>query len=84
MDGDTLYADGFEAALIGVGTQFTQPLAVYDWDKCVEILMARDGMTADEAMEYMDFNVTGAYVGKGTPVFVRQGEPDGDERPEIA
>lgn len=84
MDDDTLYAKGFEAALIGVGTQFTQPLAVYDWDKCVEILVARDGMTADEAMEYMDVNVTGAYVGTGTPVFVRQGEPDGDERPEIA
>jgi hypothetical protein len=73
------YAVGFEDALIGVGTQFNQPLAVYDWDKCVEILVRRDGMTEDEAMEYMDFNVTGAYVGKGTPIFVRQGDGNGDE-----
>lgn len=81
MDDDVLYAVGFEAALIGVGTQHTRPLAVYDWDKCVEILMARDGMTEDEAIDYMDVNVTGAYVGEGTPIFVQQGDVDGDEGP---
>jgi hypothetical protein len=32
--------------------------------------MTRDGMTADEAIEYMDFNVTGAYVGEHTPEFI--------------
>lgn len=81
MDDDVLYAVGFEAALIGVGTQHTRPLAVYDWDTCVEILMTRDGMTEDEAIDFMEFNVTGAYVGEGTPIFVQQGDVDGDEGP---
>ena len=27
-------------------------------------------MTYEEAIEYFDFNVTGAYVGKNTPIFV--------------
>jgi hypothetical protein len=32
--------------------------------------MERDGMDEDEAEEYFEFNVTGAWVGHGTPVFV--------------
>ena len=63
-----LLADGFEEAFIGSGTQFNKEVAVYDRDKCIEIL-SKD-MTIDEAEEYFDFNVTGAYVGEETPVFV--------------
>ena len=81
MTDNVLYAVGFEDALIGVGTQYTQPLAVYDWDRCVEILMTRDGMTEEDAVDYLDFNVTGAYVGQGTPVFMRRGDRDGHEGP---
>lgn len=69
----TLYATGFEDALIGVGYQFNTQLAVYDWDRCIAILMERDHMDYDEADEFMNFNVTGAWVGKNTPVFVKQG-----------
>ena len=70
---DVLLADGFGDALIGIGTQFNRQLAVYDWDKCVAILQVHSGMSYDEAVEYMDFNVTGAFVGENTPVFVRRG-----------
>ena len=66
-----LFADGFEKALIGLGYQFNTQLAVYDWDKCVEILVDRDKISREEAVEWMDFNVTGAWVGRSTPVFVR-------------
>jgi len=68
---EALYANGFEAALIGVGYQFNTQLAVYDWDKCIAILMKRDHMSHEEASEFMDFNVTGAWVGKNTPVFIK-------------
>jgi len=73
MENETLYADGFEAALIGIGQQFNRELAIYDYDKCIEILMS-DGMSFDDAIEYMDFNVTGAWVGDHTPVFLRKSE----------
>ena len=65
-----LMADGFEEALIGFGTRFNNPVTIYDLTKCINILIERDGMSQEEAMEYMDFNVLGAYVGEETPVFL--------------
>lgn len=64
-----LLADGFDRALIGFGTQFNRNLAIYDLDACVAILVEQ-GMTPDEAQEYLDFNTLGAWVGESTPVFV--------------
>lgn len=66
-----LMADGFEDALLGIGTRFSWPVAIYDYEKCVAVLVLRDGMTQDEAEEFIEFNVTGAYVGENTPVFIR-------------
>ena len=57
-------------ALIGFGTRFNSPVTIYDLNKCIDILIKRDGMSQEEAMEYMDFNVLGAYVGEETPVFL--------------
>ena len=65
-----LLADGFEEALIGLGHRFTYAVAVYDRQKCLDILIARDGMTGEEAEEYFSFNVEGAYVGEQTPVYL--------------
>ena len=65
-----LMADGFEEALIGFGTRFNNPVAIYDLRKCLDILVRRDGMNQEEAEEYMDFNVLGAYVGEETPIFL--------------
>ena len=31
--------------------------------------MERDGMSDEEAVEYFEFNVTGAWVGENTPIF---------------
>ena len=68
---DALVADGFEDAFIGTAAQACHPpLAVYDYNKCLRILIDRDGMDGDEAIEYMEFNVVAAYVGVGTPLFL--------------
>jgi Zn/Cd-binding protein ZinT len=70
-----LLADGFEDAFIGVVESFgTAPKACYNYDGCIGVLM-RDGdgsqcMTYDEAVEYIEFNVTQAYVGEHTPAFL--------------
>jgi hypothetical protein len=69
-DEGMLVADGFDAAIIGI-TEDGEPVVVYDWDKCVKILEVRDGMSNDDAVEYMSFNVTGANVGPRTPIFIR-------------
>lgn len=65
-DIEFLSADGFEEAIIGVCGE----KLVYSNDKCIEILMTRDGMSFDEAIEYFEFNVLGAYVGEKTPIWV--------------
>ena len=65
-----MLADGFEDALVGYGYQFTYPVAVYSMNGCMEILMKRDGMNDEEAMEFFNFNVQGAWVGESTPIFL--------------
>ena len=78
IDENMLTADGFDDAIIGWtdswGTDdnggVTRPFrAVYSVRRCIDILVA-DGMPEDEAMEYLEFNTIGAYVGSQTPVFV--------------
>ena len=66
---DALFADGFDAAIIGYDANCT---VVYDYDKCMEILMERDSMTEHEAHEYMEFNDVNAYVGDFTPIFIHR------------
>jgi hypothetical protein len=66
-----LIADGLDDALIGIGRRCGQPdLAVYSTEKCIQILVERDGMDEDEAREYLEFNTFGAWVDGETPVWV--------------
>jgi hypothetical protein len=43
---------------------------VYDAEVIRNTLMTRDNMEADEAREYIEFNIEGAYVGPDTPILV--------------
>ena len=70
-DYSILLADGLDEAFIGIGWQFNTPLAVYDRDKCIEILESQ-GMTQEEAQEYFYYNTQGAYVGEQTPIFLER------------
>jgi hypothetical protein len=45
---------------------------VYDADKMIKVFMDRDGMSEEEANEYILFNIEGAYIGEDTPVLVWQ------------
>jgi|TARA_Y100000310_G_scaffold10252_1_gene10961 hypothetical protein len=70
---DALFADGFDGAIVGY--EANGFCCVYDYDKCMEILMngqpeGYEGMTKQEAHEYMEFNVVGAFVGDFTPSFI--------------
>jgi hypothetical protein len=67
-----LLADGFAEAFVGMGHRFTYDVAVYDRQKCLDILVTRDGMSPEDAEEYFGFNVEGAYMGEHTPVFLEK------------
>lgn len=61
-------AYGFDDAIIGfdeVGRRL-----VYDIDKVIDILIL-DGMTYDDAIKFYDFEILDAYIGEGTPIFVK-------------
>ena len=67
-----LTADGFDAAIIGVGERCGPPeIIVYDADKCVAILM-EGGMDPDEVQAFFSYNTLNAYVGEHTPYTVRK------------
>lgn len=61
----------FDEAIIGVSERIgDEPVVAYDTTKIVEILVLNHSMSVDEAYEYFEFNILGAYVGERTPTFI--------------
>lgn len=68
---EALFCDGHDHALIGVALRFGMPpVAAYDYEAIIKRLM-NWGSTREEAEEFFEFNVVGAWVGENTPLFVR-------------
>ena len=65
-DVDWLLADGFDDSIIGVYGE----KVVYSIKKCIDVLIERDGMDYEDAYEFFEFNVIGAYVGEKTPIWI--------------
>lgn len=72
MSGDvSLTIDGFEEAFVGWAQRVGKPpVAIYDYEQMVDCLMSRDGMTREDAQEFIEFNVEGAWLGEGTPMLL--------------
>lgn len=72
LNEDALLATGFEDALIGYTLNYHHShVAVYDLDACIAVLIHRDGMTEDDAEEYLSYNTLDAYFGENGPIFIR-------------
>ena len=66
-----LLMDGFDEALIGFSQRINEPLlAVYKWQRMVQILKNRDKMSYEDAVEYIEYNCIGAWIGEQTPIIV--------------
>jgi hypothetical protein len=74
MEEPLLKADGFDKAIIGTAHVWQNNTRVetmiYQAEKILDILVDENGMTPEEALEYFDFNMDGAYVGVTTPIYV--------------
>lgn len=67
-----MIAEGFDDCIFGFAERCGQPnVLAYDANKIWRKLV-KQGMTEDEAVEYFYFNISGAYVGEGTPVFIHK------------
>jgi len=68
--------DGLDDAIIGQASIWNGnkrvEVLVYDADKMIKVFVDRDGMSEEEANEYIVFNIEGAYIGEDTPVLVWQ------------
>ncbi len=53
---------------------------VYSGNKIHDILQKRDGMSWDEALDFIDFNIEGMYIGKDTPLVMWDLPYDWEER----
>lgn len=61
----------FDEAIVGLADRIGMPtVVVYDTTKLIDILCERDGMDREEAAEFYEFNIVGAYVGERTPMFI--------------
>jgi hypothetical protein len=67
---EALKADGFDDCIIAIIYKFEGAIFLYDVDKMIDKMVKRDSMTPDEAQEYFDFNIVGAYMGEFTPAYL--------------
>ena len=64
----------YAEAFLGV-TNDDPPRAVYSEEKVLDVLVKRDGMNYEEAMEFFDFNIRDAFMGEQTPMYILSFEP---------
>lgn len=71
LDGTMLLdPEKFDHCIVGVANRCgMQSCVVYDRDKLMELLQS-EGMTHEEADEYISYNIEGAYVGETTPLIM--------------
>ena len=65
---DVLFADGLDDAIIGFEPTLWK--VVYSRTKVIDIFIDRDGMSAEEAEEFAEYNTFGAMVGEKTPLWI--------------
>ena len=59
--------DNLNDAVIGVSDD---QRAVYDIDKMAVCLQTNQGLSEDDAYEWIDYNILGVYVGEFTPIHI--------------
>ncbi len=79
-----LKANGYDGAIVGSITEESgQVRLVYSRRIICRILLLRDGMIREEAEEFIDYNIVGAYMGPGTPLYLDD-EPTNRSKSGIA
>lgn len=67
---EILKADGFDDCVLGYDYNWEGNIRlIYSVDKMLKKLVRKDKMDMDEAIEYFEFNIRGAYVGEKTPIW---------------
>ena len=67
---ELIFADGFDDAIVGVAAGFDSPRVVYCYTSMVEVMMKDNDMDYENALEWVEYNTVGSYIGKHTPIYV--------------
>lgn len=71
LNDEVVSCEGFDDCIMGIAVgQHNKAVLVYDRDRIIQKLMFKDGMSRDEAIEFFEFNISGAFVGDSTPLYV--------------
>jgi len=64
----------FKKAFLGttISRANMQTVAVYDFEKCLKIIMDKDKLPYDEAVETLYFNTINADLGDKTPIIIQK------------
>ena len=63
---------GCDDAIVGLGHRCgCDTVVVYDYDKLVDVFM-QQGMDEEESIEWIDYNILGAWVGDDTPIILME------------
>lgn len=66
---DAIILAGYDSAFMGIARRCGQPsVAAYSYWKIIDEL--RKEMSYDDAVEFFEFNIGGAWMGENSPVFV--------------
>lgn len=66
---NALVAKGLSEAYIGHSSG-VRPVAVYDYETCVEIVMSDRSMSYEQAVDYLAEHTVPEFVGTDLPIFV--------------
>lgn len=66
---EALLADGHDHAIMGYSTDGR---VIYSINMVIEGLIEDSEMTHEDAIEFFNFNIAGAYVGEYTPIFMHE------------
>ena len=67
---DLIFADGFDDAIIGVATGFDSARVVYCYASMIEVMMKDNNISYEDALDWIEYNTLGSYIGKNTPIYV--------------
>lgn len=69
LEEGTVLLDGYDEAYVGMSHEGQ---AVYDYEKMIDVLRERDGMTDEEAIEWIEYNTVRSlcYLPRPTPIIL--------------
>jgi len=72
---ELITADGYDEAFLGVADRFgKEPVAVYGYEMCIQILMRDSDMSHEEALEFFEYNTIGAFFSENQPIYLHLSE----------